>query len=476
MMFDQQTLVAYAMFRFGLSFVPLVPQILDVAEFALASGTGKDFLGRTVTKEEKALLGLNVVLDFLPMSVSAVLKVFEQRVTAVRMLSKAVESANVTAEERVLLKEAEEVIRKGGKATTEQLETFSAVLKRMPEEFPPIESILNADSSGFLYNELQEGYQEYRAKEIKAERSPASPMDWAKSNTTGRYSTVLVRMLGPDFRRAASVGKAAASINQRMFTLVQVMKPLGYADQAIKEDLAFILAQRKTLAKNLGFVLKELQSADEVIAFTARTQMSAGRFNNVKGVIGEIFALPMMQDILRKSHPKAFLFTGVTIRRAGAKRAVKFADNIIGHLNGNNLGISVVFEVKSGERGGAEATQQIFDWIEERLEEGDQLIIPSGSKYFDALGNEMTLVKGIKANYQIRPSAEEHKAGIGLVTGLANARRTIIAAEGTSQLGLKAADQTYAKIERLNLPLTSAQIDYLGAQLVQSLAKSKLPL
>ena len=100
------------------------------------------------------MLGLNVVLDFLPMSVPALLKVFGRKVTTVGVLRTAVKSANVTAKERVLLKEAEETVGKGGKATTEQLEAVSAVLKRMPEEFPPMESILNADGSGFLYNEL----------------------------------------------------------------------------------------------------------------------------------------------------------------------------------------------------------------------------------------------------------------------------------------------------------------------------------
>jgi hypothetical protein len=62
-----------------------------------------------------------------------------------------------------------------------------------------------------------------------------------------------------------------------------------------------------------------------------------------------------------------------------------------------------------------------------------------------------------------------------VVHGMANAQRTIIASNGTSLLGLDSADQISKTIQRLNLPLTFPQIDYLGAQLVQWLGLNHSP-
>jgi hypothetical protein len=56
----------YAMFRTALSLIPVVGDVVDIVEFILASTTGKDFLGRRVTQEELALLGLGAVLSLIP--------------------------------------------------------------------------------------------------------------------------------------------------------------------------------------------------------------------------------------------------------------------------------------------------------------------------------------------------------------------------------------------------------------------------
>ncbi|KAJ5101579.1 hypothetical protein NUU61_003801 [Penicillium alfredii] len=462
----------YAMFRGMLSFIPYVPEVLDIAEFALASATGKDFLGRRVTQEGMALLGLNVILDFLPMSLLAVLKVFKRKVTVILKLRKIVKAANVTVEERVILKEAEKLIRRGGKATKEQLEALSNIFKRMPNEYPPIELLLNANESGFLRADLQEGYQAYKARKLKAKEEPLSPEKWAKSNTTGQYSETLEALLGKDFRKTAAV-RAASTSSERMFNILEIMKPMGYTEEQIAADLNFVLAQKTKLAKRLKPLLAELESTDEVVAFMARNQVSTGRLNNIKGVIGEIFALPMLQKILREDHPNSLLFTEVQMKRAGTNEAKQFADNIIANWKGNDIGLRVVSEVKAGKRGGAEATLQMFEWVENRLTDGDQLIIPTGSKYYNAHGVEFTLAKDIRANYGLRPSADEAKAGVGMVSGLAGAERIIIAAKGTSQLGLKSADQVAVMGKRLDLPLTASQIEYLSGQLIRELGMLK---
>lgn len=466
---DPEALVVYTAFRTVLGFVPIVSQTIDVAEFALATAMGMDFIGRKLTKDEKYILGLGIIMDFGPMSGSALLRVFRRKIISATAVKAAIATGKITTKEQALLKEAEKLIQKGGKATAEQIEAAVNVSKQMPEAHVTIESILNADATGFTHSELQQGYQAYKQRMAKAKETPLSPAEWAQSNNSGRYSDILVQMLGQTFRKGANAGPSVPPVT---FNLLEVMRPLGYSEELAKEHLAFTLANNPGAAKKLQRLMADLASTDEAVALLARTQMVQGRFNNVKGVIGEIFALPMMQNILKEKHPDALLFTNLTMRRAnGAEK--EFADNIIAVRKGNDIEIRLVFEVKSGDKGGAEATQQIFDWIEMRLEDGDQIIIPAGSKYYDAAGQEMTLAKEIRVKYQEPPSVEEAKAGVGMVRGLAKAERQILAAEGTSQLGLNNRDQTYVGIGRMALPVTSEQIDYLGAQLVMALGKGK---
>lgn len=293
------------------------------------------------------------------------------------------------------------------------------------------------------------------------------------ANTTGKYSNILAKVLGPGYRKTAV--RATSTSTERMFNILEIIEPLGYTDGQIREHLTFVVSQSAKLAERLKPLLADLPSADQVVAYMARNHMSAGRFNNVKGVTGEIFAFPTQLKILQESHPNALLFSGVTMKRVSGNKAVQFTDNIIAIRKGNDIELKVVFEVKSGDRVGAEATTQIFQWIEEKLEVGDEPIIPAGSKYYNAQGAEFTLAKDIRANYGLRPSTDQVNAGVGMVSGLAKADRKILAAKGTSLLGLNSADRAAVAIERLDPLLTSSQIDYLGGRLVQVLGRSVLP-
>jgi hypothetical protein len=48
--------------------------------------------------------------------------------------------------------------------------------------------------------------------------------------------------------------------------------------------------------------------------------------------------------------------------------------------------VLAVFEVKAGFKGGQEATEQIFEWIEGLFTDGSQLILPKGSTFTSASG------------------------------------------------------------------------------------------
>lgn len=116
-----------------------------------------------------------------------------------------------------------------------------------------------------------------------------------------------------------------------------------------------------------------------------------------------------------------------------------FADDVIAVVEKGNLRILKLYEVKSGYRGGMEATEQIFDWIEGRLPhaEGSRLLLPDGKFFIYDPGS----------------------IDKGRVIGLNNAPRCIITAKGASHLGVDSSMQVAARLERVELELTSEQME-----------------
>ena len=458
-----------SMIRSAFSSFPFVGELIDIAEFALASATGKDFLGAEMTKEDIAFMGLSIVYDALPLSSFGMVSAFRQKASIALKLRGALKKTNLTSTEQAFLKNVGETLRTEGKLSLKQSEILQGILNKLPPTHSSVDTLINAQGKGFTHIELQEGYRTYLADKLKKNEPALGPKDWAKTNTSGKYSDIFVSLLGSKYRSSAVPAVLPAD---EVFNLTDVMRPIGYTDDLVKGNLKAVTAQRELLEDRLAPLLDELHSEDQAVAYMARQQMSKGRFNNVKGVVGEVLAIPTQRKIHMEQHPDALLFTGVTMKRKGASSPVLFSDNIIAKLNGNDLEIKVLFEVKAGKRGGSEATSQIFEWIEGRLEPGDQMIIPKGSKYYDAKGVEQTLTKEIRVKYGYQPTADEVKAGVGTVQGLANADRTMIVSKGTSLLGLNAEEQVAAKVIREELPLTSSEIDYLGVQLVGELGKS----
>jgi hypothetical protein len=474
--------------------------IIDIAEFALAAMIGKDFEGNEVPPEGLVIMGLGVLMGAAPLSRGAIVKTFGRKATTVIELTTTLKEANVTGEERQLVHEAQEAILKGGLPTKAQAQAAADVVNRMHPAHPSFDTLLNAEDTGFANLELQEGYQASKARQIDefgssrtqaapnavesvpeggqasaANSTENAPEKWAQTQaeTNDQYSKALVEAVGPDVQKAAATMKTTASTQK--FNILDIMLPKGFTKAAVRKHMKFILAQKDQLARDIKLkrLLKDLKSTDEVVLNEAKTRASSGRLSNVKGTIGEVFALPMQKNILQTSDAKACLFTNVKIKLATNRGSVAYTDNIIAILDGNDITIKVRFEVKTGPRGGLEATEQFFDWIERQLEEGDQLVIPKGSKYYDASGAEFTVNKEIRAIYgDVAPTQAQINKGVGKVTGMTGSDRVIIAAEGTSQLGLNSAKQTVGKVTRLELPLDSSQLDYLSGQLIQSLGKS----
>jgi hypothetical protein len=93
--------------------------------------------------------------------------------------------------------------------------------------------------------------------------------------------------------------------------------------------------------------------------------------------------------------------------------------------------VLAVFELKAGFKGGQEASEQIFEWIEGRSTDGSQLILPGGSTFTSASGRTWT------SKTELAFTWKPPSAGVPTVTGLASAgERHLITAQGVSALGI----------------------------------------
>jgi hypothetical protein len=152
---------------------------------------------------------------------------------------------------------------------------------------------------------------------------------------------------------------------------------------------------------------------------------------------------------MRRAHPNAQLISGIRARLVRAdgsvSEALLFTDNIVATQRSGNLYVHAVFEVKSGPRGGAEATSQIHRWIEEHLDDGFEIQLSHGERFRYAPGS----------------------VGRGQVIGLARAERHVITPSGTEHLGLGSAEQVAAPTSRHALPQTADEISFLARTVLE---------
>jgi hypothetical protein len=133
-----------------------------------------------------------------------------------------------------------------------------------------------------------------------------------------------------------------------------------------------------------------------------------------------------------------------------------FSDNIIIVKTGNRIRVLAVFEVKAGFKGGDEAAEQIFEWIENRFTNGSQLVLPKGSTLTSAGRRTWTIKKELSFTW--KPS----DANVPMVTGLASAgERHLITARDSSALGIDSGMGVASTVTPHKLPQTSAELDYL---------------
>lgn len=320
--------------------------------------------------------------------------------------------------------------------------------------------MLGIKCSGFSNIELNGYYQRYVQREGK---NALSPREWALRQTRGFPRKEFERILGKDYvRRTREIGSS-----KRIKNLSDIPKPKDYSPQTINKHLQTCWDNREQAIERLSKFRDEILTISPDLRGRALKEVNEGILRIFKGNIGEILSRGIQTKILKKVAPEivkkfpgvkikdVILISGVRIKLPGNNSPLLFSDNIIATLKNGNLQVRGVIEVKAGYKGGSEATTQIFDWIEKRLEEGAQLIIPKNSRVMDIAGREV--ITQSSQIYTYFPDSSLIKR----VEFLATADRYIITAKGKSYLGLESASQIAPKVSRFEMGVTSEQIDYL---------------
>ena len=465
--------VGLALFDASIGMIPVVGDLVDVGEFFYGAFSGRDKWGRKVTASDLVLMGIGCLLPFVGSSAlrsgKNLAKVFKGKAGQTAEVIDELRNANLGGKELETIHKAEKAILKGEKLSQQMLDDSAKVLQKIKTEPKIIDDFLNAGQTGFTHAELQEMYQSYRYSMIKKGETPTSPESWAFRQTKGRARDLLESLLGKNYAKGIGAGRSHRAIN-----LLDIPRPKNYSQELVEEQIQYIL---KNHSEKVTERLKDALRAETnefAIMGQLRQRINPGYFRIMKGNIAEIFSIKTQKAVLQEiagkiagKYPDANIISGIQMKvmeSSGLSKSMLFTDNIIAVHYKGNLYIRGVFEVKSGFKGGQEATSQIFKWIEDKVVDGSELVIPKGSKLLNTKGEEFLTSK--IQTFQYRPGSSEP----GQVIGLMNADRHIITAKGVSHLGIDSAMQVATEVKRHELEITSEQLDYLTGQLLSRIS------
>lgn len=307
---------------------------------------------------------------------------------------------------------------------------------------PNVQARLSAQQLEALLR-LQAAYERYRARRAGEGREPLSPEQWARAVTSGQPRRDAELLFGGDYARTGR-GSAAARPAVR---LREIPRPADYDDRRLAADLAVLRADAG-LWDRLGRLRRQGVAGNE---------LNASLFNILKGNIAEILARPILHRRLaeiRVQHPGARVEYRTRVARVrgdgGHDTPVLFSDGLIVSERNGRLIIHEAFEVKSGSRGGAEATSQFFEWREGRLADGDQLVLTDGRRF----------------------TYEPGRTGPGYVVGMQQSTPHVVAPRGSEHLGTASGEQVAAAGVRHALGQTASEIDFLARRILEGLSSS----
>ena len=455
---------ARVIFDLVVGFIPIVGDAVEIAEFVYGNITGRDRWGRPVSSGELALMGVGAILPFVASAAvrsgKRLILRFGERAADAASFARRVREAGLSRADVEAIQAFEALVRAGRNVPPELLTRATAILRRIPSTRPSVEMLLNTEGTGFVHADLQHAYRRYVGDQTRRGRVPANAADWARRVTSGRPRAILEALLGPGYARRVA-GELAPPIN-----LIDVPRPFGYTDKLLAAHKGTAMRAGERLYERLGALVDEAPDVGAQALGLVRRQVRAGRFRIFKGNLAEVFAEPLQRAELRRialEHPGARLVSGVRIQLMEGTRLSPrrlFTDNIIAVPRGGRLEILAVFEVKSGFRGGQEATEQIFEWIERRLTDRSRLIIPKGARFISPDGRVRIAKKDLTFTWH--PGRRD----VPVVTGLASAERHLVTARGASPLGIDSAMGVPGEVVPHELAQSSAELDYLTAELL----------
>jgi hypothetical protein len=457
--------LAMAGIDIGVGFIPVLGDLVDIAELIYGVATGRDRWGRPLSTADLMIMGIGALLPFVGAPLlrrgKQLVQTFGRQADTADDALEALKAVHFDGQDAEKAAEQVALVKRGLAIDVDVARgLIDKVVKGQPKPLA-LDDLLNREQSAFVHPELQQLFLG------RSKNSKTSARQWALNVTHGRARDLLEKILGKDYVKLAG-GRGSV----RPKNVIDIARPEDFTDAQVDATLAELAADPK-LFERLGKLVDRLNGGDDAARAIARTRIGAGHFRILKGNIAEILSHGIQFELLKEiaaleKSADAVLISGVRMRlpkTPGSKEktaALQFSDNIIAVIRGDKLQVFMVFEVKSGFQGGAEATEQVFKWIERRVEDGAELVLEKGAQLKRADGRVVTLDSELSFTYN------PGETGVPQVLGLQNAQRTLITAKGVSHLGVDAPEQIAKKPNRIFLEdLTSAHLDYLVGQVVQ---------
>ncbi len=455
--------------------IPIIGDLADIAELVYAHYTGKDKWGNKMDSMGMAIIGLSILIPFvskgMAMGTKALTKTFGDNADEASVLIE--EIASLGKKEKSFLGNVTKKAKNGKVIVAAEKEVMGQITSKVKRPKLTISDILTLDESGFKqeYEELQFYYNAYTSRKGK---NALSPRKWINKINRGKPYQALKAILGNDFRHYNSLNKVKLSLKD---IPVPSKKSVKMTDNILNQHTNLkrtlfegvdkkISANASKQSLFLQNVKNRYRSIKKGITHIRLT--NAQLLKNMKGSIAEVLSFPKQLEILKRvrtKYPDAQLITNVKIQLMENGKLLPpklYSDNLIVSFydNGSKVRIHVLFEVKSGYKGGMEATKGYFFWIEEKLTSAKgNLIFPNGTKVFDDKSVFKTLESDLKFSFDnLSDPGQTDK-----VIGLANAERTYITAKGKSHLGLNSKYGTVNSAKRIELDISSNELDSLAA-------------
>jgi hypothetical protein len=307
-----------------------------------------------------------------------------------------------------------------------------------------LDEILPDPLRPFLVPSIEANYRAYAARQLPPSKAAARD-EWVLLTRHGPR-TELVNWLGPNF--PTGEGEPV------FIKLSGVARPPTLTDARLRELTAHMVADPPALTARYDPASAAGATPDDI---------NLGNFNVLKGNVGELLARPVRTEIvarLQQRFPNARTYDGARITLAGDTSPKLFSDGVIAENSGRDLVIRGIVETKAGGGGGLQATEQVWEWTEGRIEDGARLTLPDGRSFvYDP--------EGVLRNPDGSPQPR--------VIFLQSAGRHLIAPAGAQQLGTDSGMQIAPGTQRYGLPATADEINYLTRLAAERLAAAATP-